>query len=140
MTQAQIFQRLDNNGDGVITRDETPSQTAFNRADANGDGRITREEFSRHSQRPSVERATGNLDGPLPRDTSQAKTDFQLVYVHNGRIAQASAILNAFGKDGTDLLIASKRLGSPSSQRRWTVCPRRHVRSGQCKRVGIARL
>lgn len=109
MTQTQGFQRLDNNGDGVITRDEAPSQTAFNRADANGDGRITREEFYRRSERPGVERETGNLDGPLPSDASKVNTDFQLVYVHNGRIAQASAILNAFGKDSTDLLIASKR-------------------------------
>ena len=105
----QVFQRLDNNGDGVITQDEAPSQTAFNRADADGDGRITREEFFRRSQRPGVERETDNLDGLLPRDASKVNTDFQLVYVHNGRIAQASAILNAFGKDSIDLLIASKR-------------------------------
>ena len=103
------FQRLDKNGDGVIMRDEAPGDTAFNRADADGDGRVTREEFSNRSQRRGAERATVNLDGPLPRDASEVNPDFQLVYVHQGRIAQASAILNAFSKDSTDLLIASKR-------------------------------
>ena len=100
----RIFQRLDKNRDGVITRDEAPGDTAFNGADANGDGRVTREELARRSQRPGVGRATGNLDGPLPEDASQADTDFQLAYVHNGRIAQESltslrsAIVHHIGK------------------------------------------
>ena len=72
MTQARIFQRLDNNGDGVITRDEAPGDTAFNRADADGDGRITHAEFSRLSSRPGVKRETAGLDGSLPRDATQA--------------------------------------------------------------------
>ena len=107
--QARVFQRLDKDGDGLITRDEAPGDTAFNRADVNGDGRVTREEFSSRSPRPGAKRETGSLDGPMPRGASESKTAFQLVYVHDGRIAQASAILNAFEKHSTDLLIASKR-------------------------------
>ena len=106
--QERIFQRLDTNGDGVITRDEAPGDTAFNRADADGDGRVTPEEFSNRASRSGGRRETGSLDGPLPKDASRSKTSFQLVYIHTGRIAQASVILNAFEENSTDFLIASK--------------------------------
>ncbi len=142
---AQIFQRLDNNADGVITRDEAPSQTAFDRADIDGDGRVTREEYSRSDPRrsdprPGDKRERGNLDGPLPEDASQVKTDFQLVYVHQGRIAQASVILNAFKEDSTDLLIASKRRVHLVRNDDGQFDSRRHVGSGQRERMGTARL
>jgi len=44
---AQIFQRLDKNGDGKLTKDELPPRMAerFSKADADGDGAITREEL-----------------------------------------------------------------------------------------------
>ena len=103
-----IFQRLDKNRDGVITRDEAPGDTAFNRADANGDGRVTRGEFASRSSRSSETRQIGSLDGPIPEDAAQANAEFQLVYVHNGRIAQASVILDAFEPGTSDLVIASK--------------------------------
>ena len=107
--QSRTFQRLDKNGDGVITRDEAPGEVAFKSADADGNGRVTREEFAERVRRRGARRQTGSLDGDLPADSSGATTDFRLVYVHKGRIAQASAILNAFEEDSTDLLIASKR-------------------------------
>jgi Ca2+-binding EF-hand superfamily protein len=42
-----LFDRLDRNDDGVISRSEWPrSQDEFDRLDRNDDGRITRREFA----------------------------------------------------------------------------------------------
>ena len=105
----RLFRRLDKNGDGVITRGEAPGETSFRRADVDGDGRVTRAELSGRSRGSLPRRPPGRVDGELPEQSSQPGTDFELVYVHNGRIAQASVILNAFDQDSADLLIASKR-------------------------------
>ena len=48
----QIFQRLDRNGDGRITRDEVPDAAVFRAADTNADGQVTPAELRRYlSQR-----------------------------------------------------------------------------------------
>lgn len=43
----QMFQRMDRNGDGKISRDEAPAQLrrSFDRMDTNGDGQLTVDEF-----------------------------------------------------------------------------------------------
>ena len=48
-----MFDRLDRNEDGAISREEAPErmQSRFDRIDGNGDGRITREEFARAGSR-----------------------------------------------------------------------------------------
>jgi len=53
--QAAVFQRLDKNNDGSLSRDEWPrAQQAFDRVDANKDGVLSREE-------------TGKLGGAVQR-------------------------------------------------------------------------
>lgn len=44
----EIFNRLDKNGDGVLSKDELPerAQAHFAKVDKNGDGKITKEEFA----------------------------------------------------------------------------------------------
>jgi len=49
-----VFQRLDKNGDGKITADETPNAQAMERFDLNKDGAITLEEYNRASAAPTT--------------------------------------------------------------------------------------
>jgi hypothetical protein len=47
-TGSALFQRLDKNGDGKITRDEAPNPESFAAADADNDGSVTPDEFRRY--------------------------------------------------------------------------------------------
>lgn len=66
-----FFERLDSNGDGMITREELsadPNMQRFadrfiERSDLNGDGRITREEMTQASQQVRQRGGTGSSEG-----------------------------------------------------------------------------
>ena len=57
----RVFQRLDANGDGRLTREEAridPAvQAAFDRIDADGDGVVTREEARRYAEKAPADEA-----------------------------------------------------------------------------------
>lgn len=61
---AQLFQRLDRNSDGKVTKDELPEQMAerMMRADADGNGEITKEEFLKAHEK--FQGRTGQRGGP----------------------------------------------------------------------------
>ncbi len=72
-----LFEQLDENGDGQITRDEMEAMRAigFARADADGDGTISLEEMQAHGAERARERAErvmerldSNADGVLSSD------------------------------------------------------------------------
>ncbi|HEY0550033.1 MAG TPA: redoxin, partial [Verrucomicrobiae bacterium] len=48
---ALMFNVLDKNRDGKITRDEAPSAASFRQADVDADGVVTREELKNYLQR-----------------------------------------------------------------------------------------
>lgn len=109
----QMFQRLDRNGDGRLTREELAGRRAMasvlDEADADGDGALTLAEvraWARRTRRSRNEPAS--MDGELPAGDG-GDTWFRLAYVHEGGSAQASALLDAFGTGRLDMLIACKR-------------------------------
>lgn len=51
----------------------------------------------------------GAMDGELPKDAAGAGGIFRLAYIHKGSLAQASALIDAFGNGRPDILIACKR-------------------------------
>jgi catechol 2,3-dioxygenase-like lactoylglutathione lyase family enzyme len=53
-----VFQRLDKNGDGKITADETPNAQALQRYDLDKDGAITLDEYNRASAAPATPPST----------------------------------------------------------------------------------
>lgn len=66
------FKRLDRNGDGVITRDESPGPDGFAAADADKDGKVTPEEFRRYltaRQRPQAPSTAPAGSPPKPAET-----------------------------------------------------------------------
>ena len=56
-----IFNRLDQNHDGAITIEESPTPEQFRAADADHDGKVTREEFKVYWQRQREKRKAGNV-------------------------------------------------------------------------------
>ena len=79
---AEIFERLDADGDGLVTGAEVASarDARFGEMDADGDGSVTLSEFTAHAQAQSVERATrmferldADGDGVLSRDALEAR-------------------------------------------------------------------
>lgn len=46
-TPEALMQRMDSNGDGVITKDENDMRGAFDTTDADGDGKVTKEELKK---------------------------------------------------------------------------------------------
>lgn len=104
------YNRLDRDGNGVLTASEAGRRLPFREVDTDNDGKVTLVEVRAWLQGQRLrDRGHGAMDGELPQDTASAKTVFRLAYVHNGSRAQASAMLDAFGNDRADLLIACKR-------------------------------
>ena len=60
-----VFQRFDKNGDGKVTRDELPNETAFKRYDLDHDGAITPAEYEKVKNE-----GTGVPGTPQTQDTS----------------------------------------------------------------------
>ncbi len=61
------FKRLDNNGDGKITRDEAPSADSFRAADADQNGSVSPDEFRRYlANRNRPAPAGERPDSPIP--------------------------------------------------------------------------
>jgi EF hand domain-containing protein len=84
---AQMFQRLDTNGDGKITQDEFRAgrDARFAAMDQNGDGKVTQQEFEA-APRPGkqgprtqqmFQRADANGDGVITRDEFDRNADLQ---------------------------------------------------------------
>ena len=111
----QRFRRLDANRDGVLTEDEVPWPRLFQRADANDDNALSIEEVEAHLRGRRPRRETNGDDTAAPQaalnaaDSGRSGTLFQLAYVHDRPVAQASALLDAFGDGFPDIVVASKR-------------------------------
>ncbi len=106
---AERFRQLDRNGDGFVTAQEARRLPRFRHMDTDKDGRLTLDEVRawRGQQRQHPVQA-GARDGGLPKDVADANSIFHLAYIHNGSLAQASALLDAFGNGHPDILIACK--------------------------------
>lgn len=65
---AQMFNRMDANGDGFISMEEAPGrlQENFKNADANGDGKISRDEFRTIADNMRQRMREGGERGPRP--------------------------------------------------------------------------
>ena len=48
---ATMFEGMDANKDGVVTKDEHPRPESFDRSDADGDGKLTLDELKQAMQR-----------------------------------------------------------------------------------------
>jgi len=114
----RLFQRIDANGDGVITADEAQAfeQRLFNRLDANHDGVLTQEEFS--ARRMGRQAAA---DAPQKTETFRSKRFAAMDANGDGRIT-ADEFAAAFNKrlqaldangDGRITLDEMKAAGSP---------------------------
>jgi Ca2+-binding EF-hand superfamily protein len=98
----RMFERMDTNGDGKITRDEIPEQAPpmLERLDSNGDGAITREELSNF--RPGGGRGQGGRGQPENSDRMFERFDAN----GDGRITEdelpedAPPLLQRFDRNG----------------------------------------
>lgn len=79
----QIMQRLDRNGDGVVTKDELPDERMWDRlseADTDGDGQITTDELAegmqrmREQARDRMQDRTGEREAPDPEQQARVWT------------------------------------------------------------------
>jgi catechol 2,3-dioxygenase-like lactoylglutathione lyase family enzyme len=73
-----VFQRLDKNGDGKITADESPNPQAMERYDLNQDGAITLEEYNRASAAPVTPAGSSSPSkspSPTQPDTKPAASE-----------------------------------------------------------------
>ena len=63
------FQRVDKNGDGILTRDEAPNAESFAAADADKDGAVTPEEFCHYlANRPKTSTPAATRPAPVRAD------------------------------------------------------------------------
>lgn len=107
---SERFRQLDRDGDGVLTAQEARGLPEFKEIDADHDGRVTLDEVHAwYRQRRQATRQPGAMDGELPKDAANARSVFQLAYIHDGSLAQASALLDVFDNGHPDILIACKR-------------------------------
>ena len=98
----RMFERMDTNGDGKITRDELPEQAPpmFERMDSDGDGAITREEISNF--RPGGGRGQGGGGQRMNPDRMFEQFDAN----GDGKITEdelpedAPPLLQRFDRDG----------------------------------------
>jgi hypothetical protein len=107
---AERFGRLDRNGDGFVTAQEARGLPQFSEMDADRDGKVALDEVRAwYRKQRQTDRQLGATDGVLPKDAVDATAIFRLAYIHNGSLAQASALVDAFGNGRPDILIACKR-------------------------------
>jgi len=104
------FDQLDRNGYGVLTVGQAGGLVRFDEGDSDRDGSITLDEVRawRRKQREAAQRP-GAMDGELPKGAANAESLFRLAYIHQGSLAQASALIDVFENGHPDILIACKR-------------------------------
>ena len=107
----QRFRLLDRNADGVLSRPEVPNERLHERLDQSGDGKVTLDEAERWARRRREQRGNSpTVMGVRPKtESSTAPTLFRLAYVHRGKVAQASALIDAFDNGLPDCAVACKR-------------------------------
>jgi hypothetical protein len=68
-----VFQRFDKNGDGKVTRDELPNETAFKRYDLDNDGAITPAEYEKFNNEGNGVPGSPEAQGTSSSEARQKK-------------------------------------------------------------------
>jgi len=117
---AAMLEKLDQNGDGNISRDEISASHAerFASSDADGDGIVTRAEFDSHRQAMREERRARRADRQFGRLDSNGDGQISAAEYEAVHAARMEARFTKIDADGDGVISESERDAMKSHHRK----------------------